>query len=504
MKKLFEPACLAIGLMCGATIFATPSLAQQTGGQAQTTPPQVTQGAPLQVTQAAPPQPATCASLHDFITTTCPLTWYGITAYGTIDMGGSWQSHGVQGDTKSTVNNEFLISKNSNGPQWNRTAGALSQSTLGIRGDEPLPFAPDWDFIFKLEAGFNPWSFKFSDGPGSVAQNAGVPLNQQNTNADSSRGGQWYNSQGYFGVSSPTYGTLTVFRQYSLTLDGVIAYDPLTASNAFSPIGYQGTTCGVGDTEDCRFSTSLKYRVNLGPVRASALWQFGGYNLNNASDGAWQGGLGGDIHDVAGGTVSVDGIYSWVKDAVGVALAGNTLPAQLPQVLTATISNDQSWMALGRYEKGPVKLFAGYEWIQFAPPSNPQTSFTDISGNPLCLGCSSLNNTNIANTTFNFQDKVQQIGWVGAKYAVSDEWTVMGGYYQYWQNSFGSGATCSNSSKSTCAGTLKAVSFVADWQFSARFDAYAGAMWSTVEGGFANGYLHRHEIDPSAGFRFRF
>jgi hypothetical protein len=29
-------------------------------------------------------------------------------------------------------------------------------------------------------------------------------------------------------------------------------------------------------------------------------------------------------------------------------------------------------------------------------------------------------------------------------------------------------------------------------------------MWSTDEGGFANGFLHRHTVDPGAGFRFRF
>jgi hypothetical protein len=73
---------------------------------------------------------------------------------------------------------------------------------------------------------------------------------------DSSRAGQWYNGQGYVGFSSSTYGTLTVFRQNSLTLDGVIDYDPLSASNAFSPIGFQGITCGGGNTENCRNSTS--------------------------------------------------------------------------------------------------------------------------------------------------------------------------------------------------------------------------------------------------------
>src|SRR5207302_4487817 len=102
----------------------------------------------------------------------------------------------------------------------------------------------------------------------------------------------------------------------------------------------------------------------------AALWQFGGYNLNNAATGSYQLQLGGDVANLAGGTLSLDAIGSYVQNAVSLALAGNTLPAVLPQVLTATLSNDTSVMLLAKYSNGPIKLFAGYEYIQFAPPSN--------------------------------------------------------------------------------------------------------------------------------------
>src|SRR5258705_6966266 len=59
--------------------------------------------------------------------------------------------------------------------------------------------------VFALDAGFDPYSFRFSNGPGSIAANAGVPQNQQTAYSDSSRAGQWYNGIGYVGVSSPTY-----------------------------------------------------------------------------------------------------------------------------------------------------------------------------------------------------------------------------------------------------------------------------------------------------------
>jgi predicted porin len=161
---------------------------------------------------------------------------------------------------------------------------------------------------------------------------------------------------------------VTVFRQNSLTLDAVFAYDPISASYAFSPIGWQGITCGVGDTEDCRFSTSVKYHVDIGQFRIGALWQFGGYSLNNAATGSYQLQFGGDFANLAGGTLSLDAIGGYVQNAVAVTLAGNALPAVLPQVLTATLSDDSSVMLVGKYSKGPVKLFAGYEFIQYAPP----------------------------------------------------------------------------------------------------------------------------------------
>ena len=71
---------------------------------------------------------------------------------------------------------------------------------------------------------------------------------------------------------------------------------------------------------------------------------------------------------LAGGTLSLDTIGSYVQNAVSIGLAGNSLPAVLPQVLTATLSDNSSLMLVGKYSNGPVKLFAGYEFIRYAPP----------------------------------------------------------------------------------------------------------------------------------------
>jgi predicted porin len=448
---------------------------------------------------AAPPA---CDSVSAFFATNCPLTWYGVTLYGTIDMGVTWQNHGTPFNRISPPGDEYLLSKNSNRSGFHAAPNGLSQSAIGIKGNEEI--VPGWAFVFDLEAAFDPYSLRLANGPGSIAQNAGVPLTGQSSNTDSSRAGQFYNSAGYLGVTSPTYGALTLFRQNSLTLDGVIAYDPLGASYAFSPIGYQGTACGVGNTEDCRFTTALKHRVNIGEFRAATLWQFGGYGLNNAAKGAYQFQVGADIPDVAGGVVSLDGIYSHVKDAVSISLAGNTLPAVLPQVLTATLSDNTSWMALAKYAHSPITLYGGYEWIDFANPSDPRSSFTDIAGNFLCLGCTSVNNTDIVNTAFSAHNKILQIFWVGAKYAVTDDLDVMAGYYEYLQNSYGAGAPCSDATKPTCGGMYNAFSLAVDWRVAAKLDVYAGLMYQTANAGLASGFLHHDTVDPTVGLRFRF
>ncbi len=484
----------------------------------------VTKTPPPAAMPASPPPPAPCSSVWDFVATACPLTWYGITVYGTIDVGGGWQSHGTPFNGTSVVGQEYLVQKNSNRALWGFAPNALSQSNIGIKGNEPT--GAGWSFVFDLEAGFDPYSLQFANGPGAVAQNAGVPLVSQTANANSSRAGQWYNSVGYVGVSSPTYGTLTVFRQNALTLDGVLAYDPMGGSYAFSPIGWQGVTCGVGDTEDCRFSTSLKYRVNVGAFRAAALWQFGGYGQNNASDGAYQAQVGADIRNLANGVLSVDAIYSYVRDAVAVTLTGNPSNANglpiapfTPQFLTATISNDTSVMALAKYTNGHLNLYGGYERIQYAPPSDPQTSFIDIAGDTitgLVASTASPNGlTAINNVAFTAgcaagtvcHDKILQVTWAGAKYAVTDNLDVIGAYYHYAQNNFfatGPNVGCASSAHSQCSGTFDAVSAVIDWKFAAKWDTYIGFMFSQVNGGLANGYLQRNNIDPTAGLRFRF
>jgi hypothetical protein len=265
-------------------------------------------------------------------------------------------------------------------------------------------------------------------------------------------------------------------------------------------------------------ATSLKYRLPLGQFRVAGIWQFGGYGQNNAANGAYQVGVGGDIPNLANGVLSFDAIYSYVKDSVATSLAGgstdangNPIPPFLPQVLTATISDNRAVMLLARYTNGPLKLYAGFEQIRYSAPSDPQAAFTDIAGDFICLGCTTFNNTNIVNTAYGvngLSDRILQIMWTGVKYAVTSEVDVIAAYYHYNQNSFfgttAGAAPCSGAERSQCAGTFNAISGVVDWKFAPKWDVYIGLMRSQYNGGLANAFIENNNVATTAGLRFRY
>ena len=428
------------------------------------------------------------------------LTWHGITLYGLIDMGVTYQNHGAPLSNTAGLGLNYLISKNSNGSYFGVGPNALSSSFVGLKGKQDI--ADGLSAVFNLQTAFNPQSGKLSDGLGSIVQNNGLAIGQQNSFADSSRDGQAFNVAAFAGLSSPIYGTLTYGRQSALTSDGVVNYDPMSSSGAFSLIGFQGATGGAGDTENRIFDNSFKYLVNFGAFRAAVEAQIRS-GAFSAPGNAIEAQVGADY---AG--LSVDAIFSHVTDGVSSApltTAQITTAAALginqgAGLVSGTVSDNTSIMLLAKYAIGPVKLYSGYEHIQFANPNNPLTPGSFITGG-YSLGA--VNNTNF--TT----DRILQVFWGGVKYAVRPDVDLSVAYYHEEQNSFQSGAVnvggvCTTSAFASCSGQLDAVSFVADYRFAKRFDTYFGIMWSRVANGLANGFLQRSSIDPTVGLRFQF
>ena len=106
-------------------------------------------------------------------------------------------------------------------------------------------------------------------------------------NFNSSRAGQWDNSQGYVGISNPVYGTLTFGRTNSLSLDVLTAYDPV-ASAAFSLIGFSSSFAGFGAGSTVRTNTGFTYRLTYQNYRFAAQAQVGGYDWGNPPTGSFR------------------------------------------------------------------------------------------------------------------------------------------------------------------------------------------------------------------------
>jgi hypothetical protein len=311
MKKLGFGAILAAAVICASGV----------GANAADMDSMVTKAPPYAVAPAV--APAACGSVYDFFLTACPLSWYGVTFYGIIDVGGDYQTHGTPFDPNHPVGASYLLG-NSGTNAVGRISGfqlgpnALSQSIVGVKTNEPI--APGWNFISVNELAFDPYSLLLANAPQAMFNSIGVPENKQLIPYDSSRWG-WLAAQNFVGVSSPIWGTLTFGRTNTPLLDAVNAYDPMGGSYAFSIIGNSGLTCGAGDTETCRWTTEIKYRVNVGDFRFVVAGQpiggaQGGYNTYNPNNGAVEGGIGGDIRHLGPGVLSVDLLGAYERDAV--------------------------------------------------------------------------------------------------------------------------------------------------------------------------------------------
>ncbi len=433
------------------------------------------------------------------------LTWHGITLYGIVDLGLQYDSHMAPISDWYPAGSGDMVQKNSNGSVTGITPSNLSQSRVGLQGKEALPFM-DWSAVFKLETFFNPQSGEISDALKSVALNNGKPLASQSTGIDSSVAGQAF-QQSFAGISSPTYGTFTFGRQNTLYADGISKYDPMGASQAFSVIGLSGTPAGGGDTQDRRLDDSLKYTVNYKGAHLGLMYKF-----SNANAEAFRsGGGGGEAYtafqaqlgfNYAG--ASVDGYYIKVKDAVSVSSIST---AQLPKLpagfsldnsLAGTITDNETWSILGLYDFGGPKAYVGYEHVTYSNPSIPlPVGYNDIGGYVLAF---------VNNAPFTTENKVLQVYWTGVKYPVSQNLDLTAAFYGYKQNSYATGkiAGCTNNVSGACSGNLWAYSVAAVYRLTKRFDAYAGAMYSGVKNGLANGYLNTSNIDPTIGVRYSF
>jgi predicted porin len=440
------------------------------------------------------------------------LTWNGITLYGIIDMDFQYESHGAPFSNYFISGGSDIVQKNSNNAVSGFTSNGMSQSRIGLQGSEPLHFG-DWSGVFKLESYFNPASGQITDALKSVVQNNGRALSAQSTNIDSSIAGQPF-EQAFVGLSSPTWGTITFGRQNSTLADLIAKYDPQQTSYAFSLLGLSGTPAGGGDTQDRRLDSSIKYAGNFFDlVHVGAQYKTQNSSAQNyATAGNGEAFSGYEVSlgaQYAG--ASVDVFYTKMRDAVSVGTLSTPQLAALPALnlssqnsVAGTISDNASYGVMASYALAPllpvlpVTVYGGFQHITYMNPSIALApGFDDIGG--YVLGA-------VNNTAYAKGDKQLNVYWAGARYSMTPQFTAAIAYYGEKQFAYASGALagCSSAVNGSCSGNFNAVSISVDYHFTKRFDTYAGAMWSNVSHGLANGYLNTTMIDPTIGARFSF
>jgi predicted porin len=485
---------------------------------------------------AAPPSPAGCASVQEFFASDCPLTWHGITLYGTYDIGVSYVSHGLP-ESPYNYEGEALVNRNGNHSQFLIAPNNLAQTGLGIKIREE--FLPGWSVVGNASTGINPQSGQLANLGATNVANNGLPRGSYSFAGDGSRAGQTFNDEFYGGISSAQLGTLIFGRQRALGTDAMLAYDPSGGAYSFSFIGYNGLMAGGGDTQDARWDNAVKYRLTYGPVHFGAMYKFvdGSGGCYSASptwsaatctpeephNSAYGFDLGGDY-----GKLSADVVFQHYNQAISVLnpLLGPQSPTQ-PYQSTANsintnpinganligtsnteygiVTDNNAVMVAAKYTWDPFKFFGGYEHIQQKNPSNPLGVGATAQGGYLLSG---VEDNNLDST------KIAQVAWTGVKYAFDSKTDITLSYYREWQNNFRVPSTCSPTAgfRASCAGYLNEVSLYADHHFTKRFDAYAGIAYSNVSGGLAIAiphgpgvpYYFKNNVAPTIGGRFTF
>ena len=481
------------------------------------------QAADLPTRKAAPvPEKPNCfASFWTWLDSTptdCPLSYWGVTFYGQVDVGAGWESNRAKINSGNTQGVQELVGKQNHGAGFQFVPNGLSQSNVGIKWKEQI--VPDWYFIGDVNAGFDPYTLSFDNGPRSLVQNNTTPQFFQSANADSSRTYGVINTRAYAGIQNKTFGTLTYGRQYAFSNDIANSlYDPFGGAYAFSLIGNSSSFGGgLGDTELARYNNSIKYLYADHNIRVGAMSQVGGWSAGNNAQFAYEVTAGFDWNGF-----SVDGVYEHAKDAVALSTLGAN-PVS-PTLLKATIENEDSFQIAGKYKWDRFTLYAGYEYERLTDPS--------IGANDLPLAPAIRYFNGGVQAVYGFGGGIQgnafnapkqtQLVWTGAKFALLPTVDLIGGYYHVWQNNYSAGtATCApnaalpagtpagagytpqgaNSAK--CAGTEDAISGLVDWRPVKRVDLYSGVMFSRVTGGLANGFFVNSNLAFTSGVRVSF
>jgi len=397
-----------------------------------------------------------------------------VQVYGIADaaVGQVQNSLGVDPQFPASVNpvNAIKSSQPGIGSVSGLFNGGISPSRFGIKGDVDVGSGVKGFFV--LESGINVTTGQLSNAGAALASNGGIATTAA---ANSSIDGQLFSRQANVGLSSADLGSLALGRNYAPIFDTTVAYDPVQASQLFSPLGFSGTLGGGGGlSEDTRVDNSLKYTKKFGEVNVSALYKFGTATQENGF-----GGTVGYDNGKLGLELSYEAFQNGIKGASG----------SVPNQVALTNANTSAIMFAGKYKiTNDANLKAGYETFTL---SNPTTNLPTTGA-----GVGYYNQIVQKLANFNGSNQTTNVYWFGGDYNVTPKLNLAVGYFDVNQQQ--SADLAQKNGDSTY------LSLLVDYQFSKRLDTYAGFMAAQYSGdAFSSGYYSSNSIF-AVGARLKF
>ncbi|MBU9597975.1 porin [Burkholderia multivorans] len=277
-----------------------------------------------------------------------------VTLYGLIDYGVNYTSNSAGGRV------------------YGGASGIMQGSRWGFKGTEDI--GGGLSAIFQLENGFDL-------GKGTALQ-----------------GGALFGRQAYVGLSSKTYGTVTLGRQY----DSLVSF----VESRMNSANYAGgTTAHPGDLDNLnnskRVNNSVKYTSpTFGGVTVGGVYGFGGQAGDFARNQIWSVGAGYEF-----GNFSAGAAYMNVRNpnqsfftATPTNVAGATLNNMTASPIYSGYASAHSYQAVaaaGRYTVGPATFGLVYSNVQFKNLGD-----TSSGSNPLGLSGTAKFDTGEFNMTY--------------------------------------------------------------------------------------------------------
>ena len=438
-----------------------------------------------------------------------------LTLYGILDAGVAKVDHSLNFDAYHPVAVNPTLTKAGNTSATGIFNGGISQTRVGLKG--ALDLGNSLKGVFTLESAINIPNGNVSNATESLAMTRSTGPSMA---ADSAIAGQVFSRNANFGLSSDTFGTLTVGRHTSFMLDYIPAYDALQGAQMFTPIGFSGLYGGGGATDSSRLDSCLKYRVKVGDVTLGGLYKFGGVSGSSGARGATE-----FVVAYERGGFGLMAAYQSIKDATAVGDPSGTIngslltaiPTPTPAngtvvyepigTITVTCEDTKGTMVALHYKVGDWLFTTGYQYLQYTNPSDPSTDaqLTSLYGSPIgtwIQGGAIVPAVNVTHFTVGGSpmEKDLTVGWLGVRYEFTSKLSLAASYYHVGQNDFSNG-TATAADKS---GTTKYSSVLLDYTFSKAFDAYIGYMGVKGSGGMVAGYTYDDNSSLGVGLRYKF